>query len=178
LCAPLINSGVRPPFILSMGKQKRRFVGESEAEQGWRVRSNKIRRWRGESYLHYPRAIASGTQRREAARAINGAEQANRALDCYVPMIMNHLEITDIFFIPKKGVVVAGDIDDTFKDAFTMGERVKIVRPDGTNVYSAIHEYRKFFYRFRAKKVGVLPDAVIVKEDVPRGWVMTIIDFQ
>lgn len=91
---------------------------------------------------------------------------------------MTRLQITDIFFIPLKGVVVMGDIDDTFKDAFTIGERVKIVRPDGTYIYSAIHGIEKVSTVSGQKKVGLLLDAVIVKEDVPSGSIMTVIDFQ
>ena len=49
--------GVMPPLILSMGKEKRRFVGKSEAEQGWRIWDNKIRRWWGERYLQYPEQL-------------------------------------------------------------------------------------------------------------------------
>jgi translation elongation factor EF-Tu-like GTPase len=91
---------------------------------------------------------------------------------------MTRLEITDIFFIPKKGIVVTGDIDDTFKDEFTMGERVKIVRPDGTYVISAVQGTEKVFTVSGQKKIGVLLDAIIAKEDVPCGSVMTIIDSQ
>jgi hypothetical protein len=42
-----------------MGKQKRRFVGKSEAEQGWRIWDNKIRRWWGERYQQYPEQLLS-----------------------------------------------------------------------------------------------------------------------
>jgi hypothetical protein len=40
-----------------MGKAKKRFVGKSEAEQGWRIWDNKIRRWWGERYMHYPEQL-------------------------------------------------------------------------------------------------------------------------
>lgn len=49
--------GVMSPLILNMGKEKRRFVGKSVAEEGWRIWDNKIRRWWGEHYLHYPEQL-------------------------------------------------------------------------------------------------------------------------
>lgn len=91
---------------------------------------------------------------------------------------MTRLEITDIFFIQKKGVAVTADIDDAFKDEFRIGRQIKIVRPDGTSIVSGIHGIEKIYTVSGQKRIGVLLDTVIVKEDVPRGSVMTIIDAQ
>lgn len=88
------------------------------------------------------------------------------------------MQITDIFFIPTKGVVVIGDVEDTFKDEFTTGKRVKIMRPDGTYVLSSINGIEKFSTVSGLRKIGILLDAVIVKEDVPSGSVITTLNFQ
>ncbi len=40
-----------------MGKAGRRFVAKAEAEKGWRIWDNKIRRWWGERYENYPETL-------------------------------------------------------------------------------------------------------------------------
>ena len=40
-----------------MGKPKRRFVAKAEAGRGWRIWDNKIRKWWGERYLHFPERL-------------------------------------------------------------------------------------------------------------------------
>ena len=88
------------------------------------------------------------------------------------------MEIKDTFFIPKKGVAVVGDIDEMFKDEFAVSERVKIMRPDGTHIFSRIQGVEYVITVSGQRKIALLLDSAIVKDNVPRGSVMTTPDFQ
>ena len=86
---------------------------------------------------------------------------------------MRQFTVEDAFLIEGRGVVVAGVMDGERHD-FGIGARVRISRPDGTQIVCAVRGARVSRGCFTENcDLHVLLD-VLAREEVPRGSIVAL----
>jgi translation elongation factor EF-Tu-like GTPase len=87
---------------------------------------------------------------------------------------MIQFTVEDTFLIEGRGLVVTGKMVGE-RHGFRSGARVKVRRPDGTQITGAVRGVDVFGSCFtEGAGIGVLLDVSVGKEAVPRGSVVSL----
>ena len=88
---------------------------------------------------------------------------------------VNDFTVEDTFLIPGRGLIVTGELENA-EHNFRARTSVKIVRPDGTEIFTVIRGIDiSCGSEVNQTKIGVLLEA-ITKSDVPIGSKITIVE--
>jgi translation elongation factor EF-Tu-like GTPase len=92
--------------------------------------------------------------------------------------LVTNLTVEDVFFISGRGVVATGRFKNDETHNFKIGASVMITKPNGTTAISligGIEEFRAICWT-EYKGVGLLLNEIIIKEEIPKGSVITVIN--
>jgi translation elongation factor EF-Tu-like GTPase len=87
---------------------------------------------------------------------------------------MNQFKVEDTFRIEGRGLIAAGRLEGV-GHSFRVGARVRVSRPDGTHLISAVRGVNVFGGCFSENlSIAVLLADDIAKDEVPRGSVVAL----
>ena len=87
---------------------------------------------------------------------------------------MNQFKVEDTFRIEGRGLIAAGRLEGV-GHGFRVGARVRVTRPDGTHLVSAVRGVNVFGGCFsEGRSIAVMLTDDIAKDEVPRGSVMAV----
>jgi hypothetical protein len=91
--------------------------------------------------------------------------------------LVTNFTVEDTFLIPGRGLIVTGELENV-NHRFRAGTSVKIIRPDGTEIFSVIRGIDiSCGASVNQKKIGALLEETITKSDVPHGSKITITEY-